>query len=140
RRLARHLDSRRWDFASDAARNLLRLTPKDARGWTALGITEYQRRRYADALESFTAATRLDPESVVPWVCLGDVHRESRGESESLSAYDIALSLGPRRGDVGQKLEGALRRAVAVPPDFEVTLGYGRRDPGAGTGPTPAPL
>jgi tetratricopeptide (TPR) repeat protein len=113
--------------------------PKSARLHVGLGITQYSRAHYSDAVTSFCAAVDLDPSDPRPYQFLGEMYGvapELAGEvterlgqfvktqpRNALAHFQYALSLWKGQRDASEvvdlsEVESLLRRAVALDPQL----------------------
>jgi tetratricopeptide (TPR) repeat protein len=121
-------------FAAAIARH-----PKSARLHVGMGIVQYSRGQYAEAVTSFCAAADLEPTDPRPYQFLGEMYGvapelsaeiterlarfvETR-PSNALAHFHYAMSLwkgqrvAPEPADM-RRVEALLRRAVALDPQF----------------------
>jgi Flp pilus assembly protein TadD len=128
---------RAYEPASQVLAEAVKRYPQSARLQVGLGIAEYSRGRYDDAVRSFCAAADLDPSDPRPYVFLGEMYGVSPDLADevtrrlallvrthpenALGHFHYAMSLWKGRADpaapvdLGQ-VESLLKRAVALDP------------------------
>ncbi len=128
---------RAYEPASQVLAEAVKRYPQSARLQVGLGIAEYSRGQYDDAVRSFCAAADLDPSDPRPYVFLGEMYGVSPDLADevtrrlallvrthpenALGHFHYAMSLWKGRADpaapvdLGQ-VERLLKRAVALDP------------------------
>src|SRR5690349_7242314 len=74
---------------------ILIMAPPTAVVMQMLGVARAQQGRFAEALDSVSAALKLDPHSPEAWMNNGNVLRALGRSPEALAAYDHACKLNP---------------------------------------------
>ena len=128
---------RAYEPARQVLAEAVKRYPRSARLQVGLGIAEYSRGQYDDAVRSFCAAADLDPSDPRPYVFLGEMYGVSPDLADevtrrlallvrthpenALGHFHYAMSLWKGRADpaapvdLGQ-VERLLQRAVALDP------------------------
>ncbi|MBK7366749.1 MAG: tetratricopeptide repeat protein [Candidatus Eisenbacteria bacterium] len=92
---AQMLKARDFDGAETALRSLINADPRDAVAYNVLGLVHLERRRYAEAIASFSQAIRLRspyPEALINLA----VACNRTGEHElAIKVSDLALAAAP---------------------------------------------
>src|SRR6266699_1534147 len=131
------LHLRAYPPASQVLAEAVKRYPRSARLQVGLGIAEYSRGQYDDAVRSFCAAADLDPSDPRPYVFLGEMYGVSPDLADevtrrlallvrthpenALGHFHYAMSLWKGRADpaapvdLGQ-VERLLKRAAALDP------------------------
>ena len=133
------LQLRASDVAEQVFTAAIARHPKSARLHVGLGITQYFRGQYADAVKSFCTAVDLDPSDPRPYQFLGEMYGvapDLAGEvterlaqfvktqpRNALAHFHYALSIwkgqpGDSESTDSAKIEGLLRKAVALDPQL----------------------
>jgi Flp pilus assembly protein TadD len=130
---------RAFELATDVFSAAIKRHPKSGRLHVGLGIAQYSRGQYEDAVRSFCQATDLAPSDPRPYLFLGDMYGvvpELGGEiarrlarfvkaqpRNALAHFHYAMTLwkgqpaGPLAADM-RRVETLLRRAVALDPNL----------------------
>jgi tetratricopeptide (TPR) repeat protein len=130
---------RAFEPATDVFSAAIKRHPKSGRLYVGLGIAQYSRGQYEDAVRSFCQATDLAPSDPRPYLFLGDMYGvvpELGGEiarrlarfvkaqpRNALAHFHYAMTLwkgqpaGPLAADM-RRVETLLRRAVALDPNL----------------------
>jgi len=91
--LATH--SGRFDVAIDRLGRCVRLQPRRARAYAALGFAQEQSGRVEEARKSFEAAVALEPTFAEALNGLGIVHQRAGRFADAFRAFERALALAP---------------------------------------------
>jgi Tfp pilus assembly protein PilF len=131
------LHLRAYEPASQVLAEAVKRYPQSARLQVGLGIAEYSRGQYDDAVRSFCAAADLDPSDPRPYVFLGEMYGVSPDLADevtrrlallvrthpenALGHFHYAMSLWKGRADPAAPVdlglvERLLKKAVALDP------------------------
>jgi tetratricopeptide (TPR) repeat protein len=131
------LHLRAYEPASQVLAEAVKRYPRSARLQVGLGIAEYSRGQYDDAVRSFCAAADLDPSDPRAYVFLGEMYGVSPDLADevtrrlallvrthpenALGHFHYAMSLWKGRADPAVpvdlgRVESLLKRAVALDP------------------------
>jgi tetratricopeptide (TPR) repeat protein len=104
--------------AETAARRAVELLPSSEEGWSQLGFTFVEEKKYEDATKAFQRAFDLDSEDVWPLQNLAMSLAKLNRKDEAMLEYRRALAITPRFGmawlGLGQLLEGMGRKDEAA--------------------------
>jgi tetratricopeptide (TPR) repeat protein len=90
--------------AHDSARRALRLDPKYAKAYTALGMIYTATNDWPDAQASYQQALRLNPRDADTWFMLGRANFFRDDFARARQAYETALRLDPQQVRVYENL------------------------------------
>ena len=75
---------------------LARANPKNANAWIALGNSQMDAQRYADAIISYQRSLDLDPKNVDVRVDMGTCYRGVGQSERAIEEYQKAIKVNPR--------------------------------------------
>jgi serine/threonine protein kinase/tetratricopeptide (TPR) repeat protein len=129
-----YLKNRRYDEAVAAFTEVVRLTPRDARVYSRLGVAQFAQGRFQDAVDDFTAAIRLEPDAR-DLVNRGRAYRALEKLAEAEADFAEAIRLDPRSAPAhffrGELYQNAKQYAKAA-DDFGKAIELASGKPAAG--------
>ncbi len=101
----------------------LKLFPRSARLWFALGLAHFKwGRNTTEAVQAFTKAAELEPKFAPTYVYLGLTYVDQTRLTEAVKLYEQALSVDPQLGVVHYLIADALLRLSADNARIEAQL------------------
>ena len=101
---AAHYADGKVESALALCRGLVRLRPRDARAWTALGAILVRLDRHDEGLPALDEALRLDPDDIAALVNRAECHLAAADNRRAAADLDRAIELDP-----GQRSSAANR-------------------------------
>ncbi|MGH7235491.1 MAG: tetratricopeptide repeat protein [Nitrospiraceae bacterium] len=125
---------KKYEAAEGIFRKLLEGDPASGRAWLGLGIVQYNRGQYADALVSLAAAEKASPTEPLVHYYMGLIYNELEAFEKSPEKFHQAMALSPdlapsaqyysgvayyRRG-IFDKAQAEFEAVIATQPESEL--------------------
>ena len=96
----------KYEAAEEIFRQLLEGEPASGRAWLGLGIVQYTRGQYADAVASLTAAEKASPDEPLVHYYLGLIYHDLEEFEKSPERFHRAMALSPDLAPSAQYYSG----------------------------------
>lgn len=97
---------KKYEAAEEMFRQLLEGEPASGRAWLGLGVAQYNRGQYADALASLTAAEKASPNEPLVHYYLGLIYHGLEAFEKSPERFHRAMTLSPDLAPSAQYYSG----------------------------------
>lgn len=84
-----------WKGLENHSLKRIKIMPKDAYAWYALGIAYYKLGQPAKSIEAYQQALRINPEAKKAWNNIGFTYSELGQNAKAIEAYQQALRINP---------------------------------------------
>jgi len=117
--------------AVEAYRQALKLNPRSAKTWNALGHSTFESGNREEALTAFKKATELEPNNARYWNSLGSVHGMGHNPNDvaATAAYKRAMKLGSKDAARNNAIIHAPVQTTNAGWNFQPQQGGFRPDP-----------